>query len=107
MPIQYKKHMYIQIYYNPPVENRWASGHGPQSNSETINYFTGKFQHIIWRSLKMTAGRDGFISLFTEVNYLNQAQAKSQLFNTKEDRFRANMDFSTTKIAQLNNFCLP
>ena len=76
IPIQPALYVYPNMYYNPPAERIdqieiiKGSGsilYGPQTMGGVINYFTKKPRNKFGGKIKLTAGENGYSSIFTEI----------------------------------------
>lgn len=75
VPIQPALYVYPNMYYNPPAERidrlevikgSGAINFGPQTMGGVINYFTRRPRSEFGGTFKMTAGENGFASIFSE-----------------------------------------
>jgi len=80
VPIQPALYVYPNMYYNPPadridrIEVIKGSGsilYGPQTMGGVINYFTKRPRNNFGGVFKVTAGENGYNSVFAEVGGLN------------------------------------
>ena len=104
IPIQPALYVYPNMYYNPPadridqIEVIKGSGtilHGPQTMGGVINYFTKKPRNQFGGILKLTAGENGYSSLFTEIGGWGDGKVRPeiQLLLKRGDGFRENNAF--------------
>ncbi len=104
IPIQPALYVYPNMYYNPPadridqIEVIKGSGtilYGPQTMGGVINYFTRRPRNEFGGVLKLTAGENGYNSLFAEVGGWGDGKLKPELqFLLKQgDGFRQNNGF--------------
>ena len=104
IPIQPALYVYPNMYYNPPadridqIEVIKGSGsilYGPQTMGGVINYFTRRPRSDYGGSFKMTAGENGYGSLFAELGGWGNEQYKPefQLLIKRGDGFRQNNSF--------------
>ena len=113
VPIQPALYVYPNMYYNPPAERvdrlevikgSGAINFGPQTMGGVINYFTRRPRNDFGGAFKVTAGENGFTSLFAEVGGSKNDKIKPeiQLLYKRGDGFRQNNNFeqfnSTLKI---------
>ena len=113
VPIQPALYVYPNMYYNPPAERvdrlevikgSGAINFGPQTMGGVINYFTRRPRNDFGGAFKVTAGENGFTSLFAEVGGSKNEKIKPeiQLLYKRGDGFRQNNSFeqfnSTLKI---------
>ena len=113
VPIQPALYVYPNMYYNPPAERvdrlevikgSGAINFGPQTMGGVINYFTRRPRNDFGGAFKITAGENGFTSLFAEVGGSKNDKIKPeiQLLYKRGDGFRQNNNFeqfnSTLKI---------
>ncbi|MBF76149.1 hypothetical protein CMK20_18455 [Candidatus Poribacteria bacterium] len=79
IPIQPALYVYPNMYYNPPseridgVEVIKGSGvikYGPQTMGGVINYYTSRPKNEFGGFVKLSAGENGYQSVFTEVSGL-------------------------------------
>ena len=116
VPIQPALYVYPNMYYNPPAERidrlevikgSGAINFGPQTMGGVINYFTRRPRNEFGGAFKVTAGENGFVSLFAEVGGSKNQKLKPeiQLLYKKGDGFRQNNGFeqlnSTIKLSFL------
>ena len=104
VPIQPALYVYPNMYYNPPadridqIEVIKGSGtilYGPQTMGGVINYFTKRPRNEFGGSIKLTAGENGYSSLFGEVGGFGNEKLKHEFqFLLKQgDGFRQNNAF--------------
>ena len=104
VPIQPALYVYPNMYYNPPadridqIEVIKGSGtilYGPQTMGGVINYFTRRPRSDYGGSFKMTAGENGYSSLFAELGGWGNEKYKPefQLLVKRGDGFRQNNSF--------------
>ena len=104
IPIQPALYVYPNMYYNPPadridqIEVIKGSGsilYGPQTMGGVINYFTRRPRNDYGGSFKMTAGENGYGSLFAELGGWGNEKYKPefQLLIKRGDGFRQNNSF--------------
>ena len=104
IPIQPALYVYPNMYYNPPadridqIEVIKGSGsilYGPQTMGGVINYFTRRPRSEYGGSFKMTAGENGYGSLFAELGGWGNEKTKPefQLLIKRGDGFRQNNSF--------------
>ena len=104
VPIQPALYVYPNMYYNPPadridqIEVIKGSGtilYGPQTMGGVINYFTRRPRSDFGGSFKMTAGENGYGSLFAELGGWGNEKYKPefQLLAKRGDGFRQNNSF--------------
>ena len=104
VPIQPALYVYPNMYYNPPAERidrlevikgSGAISFGPQTMGGVINYFTRRPRNEFGGTFKVTAGENGFASLFAEVGGSKNQKLKPeiQLLYKKGDGFRQNNGF--------------
>ena len=113
VPIQPALYVYPNMYYNPPAERvdrlevikgSGAINFGPQTMGGVINYFTRRPRNDFGGAFKVTAGENGFTSLFAEIGGSKNEKIKPeiQLLYKRGDGFRQNNSFeqfnSTLKI---------
>ena len=113
VPIQPALYVYPNMYYNPPAERvdrlevikgSGTINFGPQTMGGVINYFTRRPRNDFGGAFKVTAGENGFTSLFAEVGGSKNDKIKPeiQLLYKQGDGFRQNNNFeqfnSTLKI---------
>ena len=113
IPIQPALYVYPNMYYNPPAERvdrlevikgSGAINFGPQTMGGVINYFTRRPRNDFGGAFKVTAGENGFTSLFAEVGGSKNDKIKPeiQLLYKRGDGFRQNNNFETQKIYYSN-----
>ena len=99
VPIQPALYVYPNMYYNPPAERvdrlevikgSGAINFGPQTMGGVINYFTRRPRNDFGGAFKVTAGENGFTSLFAEVGGSKNDKIKPeiQLLYKRGDGFR-------------------
>ena len=104
VPIQPALYVYPNMYYNPPadridqIEVIKGSGsilYGPQTMGGVINYFTRRPRSDYGGSFKMTAGENGYGSLFAELGGWGNEKYKPefQLLIKRGDGYRQNNGF--------------
>ena len=104
VPIQPALYVYPNMYYNPPAERvdrlevikgSGAINFGPQTMGGVINYFTRRPRNDFGGAFKVTAGENGFTSLFAEVGGSKNDKIKPeiQLLYKRGDGFRQNNNF--------------
>ena len=73
------------------IKGSGAINFGPQTMGGVINYFTRRPRNEFGGSLKMTAGENGFVSLFAEVggSKNQKAQARNTAFVQKRGWIQA------------------
>ena len=104
VPIQPALYVYPNMYYNPPAERidrlevikgSGAINFGPQTMGGVINYFTRRPRNEFGGTFKVTAGENGYSSLFAEVGGSKNETIKPeiQLLYKIGDGFRDNNGF--------------
>lgn len=104
IPIQPALYVYPNMYYNPPAERIdqieviKGSGsilYGPQTMGGVINYFTKKPRNEFGGKIKLTAGENGYSSIFTEIGGWGSGKIRPeiQLLLKRGDGFRQNNSF--------------
>lgn len=104
IPIQPALYVYPNMYYNPPadridqIEVIKGSGtvlYGPQTMGGVINYFTKKPRNDFGGAVKLTAGQNGYSSIFTEVGGWGNGKLRPeiQMLLKQGDGFRENNSF--------------
>ena len=104
VPIQPALYVYPNMYYNPPadridqIEVIKGSGtilYGPQTMGGVINYFTRRPRNEFGGVFKLTAGENGYSSLFSEIGGWGSGKLKPeiQLLFKRGDGFRENNGF--------------
>ncbi len=115
VPIQPALYVYPNMYYNPPVERidrlevikgSGAINFGPQTMGGVINYFTRRPRNDFGGAIKVTAGENGFASLFTEIGGSKNEKLKPeiQLLYKRGDGFRQNNGFEQLNTTIKLNF---
>ena len=115
VPIQPALYVYPNMYYNPPVERidrlevikgSGAINFGPQTMGGVINYFTRRPRNDFGGAFKITAGENGFASLFAEIGGSKNEKLKPEiqlLYKTGEG-FRQNNGFEQLNTTLKLNF---
>jgi len=104
VPIQPALYIYPNMYYNPPsdridrvevVKGSGAIKYGPQTMGGVINYYTKRPRNEFGGKLKIKAGENNFLSLFSEIGGFGNEKFKPefQLLYKKGDGFRENNGF--------------
>ena len=104
VPIQPALYIYPNMYYNPPsdridrvevVKGSGAIKYGPQTMGGVINYFTKRPRNEFGGKLKIKAGENNFLSLFSEIGGFGNEKFKPefQLLYKQGDGFRENNGF--------------
>ena len=104
VPIQPALYVYPNMYYNPPAERidrlevikgSGAINFGPQTMGGVINYFTRRPRNDFGGTFKITAGENGFASVFSEIGGSKNEKLKPelQLLYKRGDGFRQNNEF--------------
>ena len=104
VPIQPALYIYPNMYYNPPsdridrvevVKGSGAIKYGPQTMGGVINYYTKRPRNEFGGKLKIKAGENNFLSLFSEIGGFGNEKFKPefQLLYKQGDGFRENNGF--------------
>ena len=118
IPIQPALYVYPNMYYNPPAERisrleiikgSGSIAYGPQTMGGVVNYFTKRPRNEFGGLLTLTAGENGYNSIFTEIGGWGSGNIKPelQMLYKKGDGFRENNSFEqingTFKINYIKN----
>ena len=104
IPIQPALYVYPNMYYNPPVERisqvevikgSGSISYGPQTMGGVINYLTKRPQGNNNKTIKLTAGENGYGSLFIETGswIKSDLNPEFQILMKRGDGFRENNSF--------------
>ncbi|MBL51120.1 MAG: hypothetical protein CMG57_04090 [Candidatus Marinimicrobia bacterium] len=104
VPIQPALYVYPNMYYNPPsdridrievIKGSGSISYGPQTMGGVINYFTRRPRSELGGLFKLTAGENGYASLFSEIGGWGSKKLNPELqFLLKRgDGFRQNNGF--------------
>ena len=115
VPIQPALYVYPNMYYNPPVERIdgvqviKGSGvvkYGPQTMGGVINYYTRRPSSSFEGFINLTAGGNGYKSLFTEINGFGTYNLKNaiQFLYKSGNGFRDNNDFEQLNTTMKMNY---
>ena len=105
IPIQPAPYVYANMYYNPPTERierievlkgSAAIEYGPQTMGGVVNYITSRPRSDFSGHLDLTAGMNGFVSVFGEVGGIGNDMIRTdlQLLYKRGDGFRDNNNFN-------------